>query len=357
MHADPGEPCCGLAQDGCSWSRFERFGISEQLKVSRGGPGSHEDEWNGIMPNLKWWKFNANDWLADSRLQLVGLAEKGLLIHMLCLMHQSENRGVLETNGVPWSVEEIAHSCHERVQKVRKLCSTLVQKGIISCSESGAFYSKRMVEDTTQIQRQSEFGKMGGNPTLKGSLKGGLKGTLKPRYKNKEVRIKNTEEHTTYVPPLPPQESEADDRPVEADGSGGSHAANVDPLSEHGPIPFPTPEELQAVVDVWNSSRSTNRVKFLTEPRRRQLITRLRDKIFASHWREAIEKISASEFFANGWKPGFDWFLDPENLLKVLEGNYDHKARAGPSGAKHAGQDLFAGLRQFVAEGESHESQ
>jgi len=144
---------------------------------------------------------------------------------------------------------------------------------------------------------------------------------------------------------------------VEADGSGGSHAANVDPLSEHGPIPIPTPEELQAVVDVWNSSRSTNPVKFLTEPRRRQLITRLRDKIFADHWREAIEKISASEFFANGWKPGFAWFLDEENLLKVLEGNYDHKARAGPTTSRGAERDLFAGLREFVAGGEFDESQ
>jgi hypothetical protein len=96
-----------------------------------------------------------------------------------------------------------------------------------------------------------------------------------------------------------------------------------------GPHPLPSPELVQEVLDTWNACPNVNKSKFLTEPRRRLLMTRLRVGIFRDHWREAIAKISASEFFV-GWKPGFDWFLDESNFVKILEGNYDHKSRAGP---------------------------
>lgn len=126
------------------------------------------------------------------------------------------------------------------------------------------------------------------------------------------------------------------------EGEGGEIAP---PPSEEdldigqGFFPLPSPELIQEVFDAWNACPCVNRMKFLTEPRRRILMTRLRDKIFAEHWREAIQKISSGEFFKT-WRPGFDWFLDESNFVKVLEGNYDHKSRASPRG-ESGGDDRY----------------
>ena len=44
--------------------------------------------------------------------------------------------------------------------------------------------------------------------------------------------------------------------------------------------------------------------------------------------REAFQKVEASNFLKGdnerGWRAEFDWVLKPENLVKVLEGNYDN---------------------------------
>lgn len=152
------------------------------------------------MAKMPWFKLNANDWLADSRLQRVGLAEQGLLMRLLCLMHQSETRGVLETEGIPWTVEDIAKSVGERSKNVKKMMENLVLRGVLQVSESGAFFSRRMIRDTEQHQRQSQFGKQGGNPTLKGGLKAGDNPTLKPeeRREKEEGRSKS---NTPYKSP------------------------------------------------------------------------------------------------------------------------------------------------------------
>ena len=47
----------------------------------------------------------------------------------------------------------------------------------------------------------------------------------------------------------------------------------------------------------------------------------------------AIEKIKSSDFLCGkggkGWVITFDWFVKPNNFIKVLEGNYDNKQDDG----------------------------
>ena len=49
---------------------------------------------------------------------------------------------------------------------------------------------------------------------------------------------------------------------------------------------------------------------------------------------EAIDNIPKSDFLCGknnrGWIITFDWFVKPNNFIKVLEGNYDnHQASSG----------------------------
>lgn len=47
------------------------------------------------MAKLPSFQFYPGDWLKDPDLRICSLAAKGLLIDMLCYMHESQERGVL----------------------------------------------------------------------------------------------------------------------------------------------------------------------------------------------------------------------------------------------------------------------
>tara|TARA_B100000700_G_scaffold311784_1_gene394493 strand:+ start:1834 stop:2703 length:870 start_codon:yes stop_codon:yes gene_type:complete len=88
--------------------------------------------------------------------------------------------------------------------------------------------------------------------------------------------------------------------------------------------------DLDSVVSDWNAvARECDlpSVRSLTDTRRRKLRKRL-DEIGGDGWRECLAKIRGSPFLrgASGWKVSFDWMLNPANLTKVMEGNYDDGA-------------------------------
>jgi hypothetical protein len=95
----------------------------------------------------------------------------------------------------------------------------------------------------------------------------------------------------------------------------------------------PTPEML---VDFWNRSAHPNlpRIKVLTDTRKRHITARLRDNPDKKFWMETIERVNKSQFLRgegksrdNGppWRADFDWVLNPQNLAKITEGNYDNR--------------------------------
>lgn len=71
-----------------------------------------------------------------------------------------------------------------------------------------------------------------------------------------------------------------------------------------------------------------------TERRKVAINARLKDKAWASSWKIALKKIPSSPFLTGknnrGWKANIDWFLRPDSVFKILEGQYDG-AESGPS--------------------------
>ena len=90
-------------------------------------------------------------------------------------------------------------------------------------------------------------------------------------------------------------------------------------------------ENAQPVIDAWNGAGLTP-VKSITpgSGRYRMLKTRL-SRYGENEVLNAIEKAKNSAFLngqnARGWVITFDWFVRPENFLKVLEGNYDNREK------------------------------
>lgn len=127
------------------------------------------------------------------------------------------------------------------------------------------------------------------------------------------------------------EEIKGEERRREGEEGRPPASTGMDDDSAPNQRPAPTPEQIQEVLNTWNSCPNVNKSVHLTEPRRRQLFQKMKEPFFADNWRGVIAKISTGEFFRGRYRPGFDWLLDEEKFVRTLEGNYDHEVRAGPS--------------------------
>lgn len=107
-------------------------------------------------------QFYPQDWLSDSKLQLCEIEEEGLLIRLICHMHQGTKYGSLDTND-PKFVQKLTKISPK---KFYKSFQKLLKLGIILTDENGYFFCKRMVEDERLRKENTENGKKGGNPKL-----------------------------------------------------------------------------------------------------------------------------------------------------------------------------------------------
>ena len=112
-------------------------------------------------------QFYPADWRKDPGVQSLDFETRGVWFEMLCLMHESEQRGVLLLNGRPMPAEALARLLGLDNQKTTTALTTLTTYGVARVRpEDGAIYSKRMVNDEKLRQIRKEAGSMGGNPLL-----------------------------------------------------------------------------------------------------------------------------------------------------------------------------------------------
>lgn len=95
--------------------------------------------------------------------------------------------------------------------------------------------------------------------------------------------------------------------------------------------------ELHPLILIWNSAKDLSKVK-LTNKKREQKISLVWPQIPADQWRLVVEKIDQSNFCTGnnntGWKATFDWILQPDTYMKVLEGKYDNGKGNNPNKPK-----------------------
>lgn len=116
------------------------------------------------MPALQ---FYPGDWRKDLAVQALGYHDRGVWFEMLCLMHESDERGVMLLNGAPMAEEVIARLLGLDNQTFNQTLSNLITYGVAKRrATDNAIFSKRMVEDERLCQIRREAGKKGGNPAL-----------------------------------------------------------------------------------------------------------------------------------------------------------------------------------------------
>ena len=80
--------------------------------------------------------------------------------------------------------------------------------------------------------------------------------------------------------------------------------------------------------ELWNSNCKLSKIHQMTSARGKMLNARIQqhgERSFGS----IIQKINGSDFLLGknnrGWKATFDWVINENNYIKILEGNYDGK--------------------------------
>lgn len=111
-------------------------------------------------------QFYPGDWRKDSGIQSLSFHDRGVWFEILCLMHESEQRGKLTLNGRPMPEEALARLLGLDKQNLTKALATLIDYGVASRDENGALINRRMVRDENLRKIRQEAGKMGGNPAL-----------------------------------------------------------------------------------------------------------------------------------------------------------------------------------------------
>ncbi|NYH24675.1 hypothetical protein [Paraburkholderia bryophila] len=118
----------------------------------------------GKMPAMQ---FYPADWRKDPGVQALGFHDRGVWFEILCIMHESSERGVLLLNGLPMPTQALANILGLDIQILNQTLTNLTTYGVAKVRHAdGALYSKRMVADENLCQIRREAGKKGGNPAL-----------------------------------------------------------------------------------------------------------------------------------------------------------------------------------------------
>lgn len=96
---------------------------------------------------------------------------------------------------------------------------------------------------------------------------------------------------------------------------------------------LPDPDPGPLMQRLWNgiTRAPVPKVAELNEARTKKAKSRWKDHPSEGFWRTTFERVMASPFLrgdTSKFKATFDWILEPSNLLKVLEGNYDEHGQS-----------------------------
>ena len=118
-------------------------------------------------------------------------------------------------------------------------------------------------------------------------------------------------------------------------------------------------QDAEVMFNTWNTFVPQQATK-LTVARRQKLASRFKDQFHGkqSEWQAYCERIVASPFLLGendrGWKAGLDWALEPRNVIKVMEGQYEGgtpNSENNPISPEDALQDTARIVRRILHDG------
>lgn len=161
-------------------------------------------------------------------------------------------------------------------------------------------------------------------------------------YQTNNKQITNKAEKVSPIPPLK-EYKEKINKNIFSD-------ENIQKVSNAA---FSEQIDYKFIADSWNSicGQIFPKIQLLTEARKQKLKVRVNEiqknyGDYKSVFVEIFQRMTQSPFFREKWQPKFDWVIEnPNNYIKVLEGNYDNKQNDLSSG-KNRGNEQPCSRRE-----------
>ena len=211
-------------------------------------------------------QFYPGDWRKDPGVQALDYFDRGVWLEILCLMHESEERGVLLLNGRPMPNEALARLLglvnqnpttqvnQNPTRDLTTVLTTLLAYGVAHRrEEDGALYNKRMMRDDKIRKVRTESGSKGGNPRLLNQKSTKAVNQNPTTQDNQNPTPSSSSSSSDLIPPLPPKGGTGDVPEKTSDPPKKARRPDaVDPAVLALPIPpkLDTPE-FRAAWKAW----------------------------------------------------------------------------------------------------------
>lgn len=266
-------------------------------------------------------QFYPGDWQRNANLRRCSPAARGVWVDVMCLMHDSDEYGVLR-----WPLKEIAQAAGASMSHVRELVDKSVLKGS----------DKQLSEPFVYVPRS---GRKEGDPVTLLDTQAGPIWYSSRMVKDEYVRTIRGESSRFG------EASKDAPKPPFGDGSTSASATAVStsPYGDGGQsadadVADPCPH--QAIIDLYHQHLPTGRqVREWTPARAQALRARWREKPKRQNldwWGKFFAYCAESDFLTGkvhtpGRKPfelSLDWLVKAENMAKVIEGAYENEREA-----------------------------
>lgn len=264
------------------------------------------------MATVKWIKI-VTDIFDDEKILLIESlpgADSVIVIwfKLLCLAGKNNNSGVFLLNErIPYTDEMLATIFRKEISVVRFALKTFSDFGMIE-----------VIDNVITIPNWSK------HQTLDAYEKRKERDRLYQREKRAKQKLLATSAETSSdkssdVAPLEKEEEREEEKEEDIDINNISK----DILSSNKLLP---------VIEAWNKLNLSKVVSIKSNTNRAKLINARIKEFGIETVIKAIENIDKSDFLKGqnnrGWSATFDWFIKPNNFIKVLEGNYDDREPA-----------------------------
>lgn len=144
------------------------------------------------------------------------------------------------------------------------------------------------------------------------------------------------------------------DKSLEIEGRDKSSEDREESTDEDNPDNLTNPDgfvcrtkDVRRITEAWNSLGLQQLTRVTGESKRGGMLRARVNEYGADAVLAAVEKVRKSSFLRgqnrNGWVITFEWFVRPNNFVKVLEGNYDDQ----PSQGSRTAADLQASYKMM----------
>lgn len=257
-----------------------------------------------------------------------------VLFYLKLMLESVDHEGALRfSDTIPYSETMLASVTRTNVDIVRSALKIFVELGMVEVFDDKTLFLRQVAElldsETYQAKRKREM-----KQDLP-QIGSGVKFT--------PPEVKNTQETDIET------DTESEEEIEKEEGT----------LSDESVC---RPQDVRLVVEAWNSLgvQVLRKVPPSTTKTGQMLRARIREYGIGSVL-EAVEMVRASDFLMGrtnaDWRITFDWFVRPNNFPKVVNGNYDNRAKKQPETKKaremHSNYDMMKRWAESHAENEA----